>query len=112
MENKHAVKHRCSSRFGEISRKAKRVGRIVAFLTREQIDFIDKVGKDALFSTGKKLSRTEIIQAIVEAARKLNVTGKDIKTGDELEERIREVAKKGLTDLAEELKKEAKHENA
>ncbi len=112
MENKHSVKHRCSSRFGEISRKAKRVGRIVAFLTREQIDFVDKIGKDSLFSTGKKLSRTEIIQAIVEAARKLNFTGRDIHSVDELEERMHEVAKKGLADLAEGLKKEKekKHE--
>ena len=97
MENKHSVKNRYSSRFGEISRKAKRVGRIVAFLTREQIDFVDKIGKDSLFST-------------VEAARKLNFTGRDIHSVEELEERMREVAKKGLTDLAEGLKKEKKEE--
>lgn len=110
MENRYPAKQKCPSRFGEISRKAKHVGRIVAFLTREQLDFIDRIGKDALFSTGKKLSRNEIVRAIVEAARKLDLSGKDIRTADELETRMREVAKKGLTEMTEELKKGTKHE--
>ena len=41
-------------------------GRIVAFLTRTEIDFIDKLAKDAMFSTGHKLSRTDIISALVD----------------------------------------------
>ena len=57
------------------------------------MDFIDKISKDALFTTGKKLSRSEIIQAVVEAARKLNLTGKGVNSVDELERRILKDAK-------------------
>lgn len=110
MGNGYTTKHRHPSRFGEISRKAKHVGRIIAFLSREQLDFIDKIGKDALFTTGKKLSRTEIIRAIVEAVRALEVTGKDIHTPDELEERIKDVAKRIQQSLGDELKK-GKHDH-
>src|SRR3989338_259771 len=39
--------------------------RVVAFRTREQIDFLDKVGKDALFSRGIKLSRAQILSQLV-----------------------------------------------
>ena len=92
------------SKINEISHKAKQVGRVVAFLTREQIDFIDKISKDALFSTGKKLSRTEIIQAMVETIRKLTFSGDNVKTKDELETKMEDVAKEGLPELSERLK--------
>ena len=93
MQKQKADNNKYPSRFGEISRKAKRVGRIIAFLAREQMDFIDKISKDALFTTGKKLSRSEIIQAVVDAARKLNLTGKGVNSVDELERRILKDAK-------------------
>ncbi|MFH0733018.1 MAG: hypothetical protein V2A72_08935 [Candidatus Omnitrophota bacterium] len=91
--------------------RTKHVGRIIAFLSREQLDFIDKVSKDALFSTGKKLSRTDVIQAIVEMVRRLNISGKDIHSQEELELRMIEVAKKGLSGIADDIKKGTKHEN-
>ena len=46
-----------------------KLGRVVAFLTREELDFIDKLAKDALFSTGRKLTRTDIIRAFVDAIK-------------------------------------------
>ncbi len=113
MINGHANTHKRPSRFTQINRNAKHVGRVIAFLTREQLDFIDKISKDALFSTGKKLSRTEIIQAIVEAVRKMEVSGNLVHSQEELEQRISELLKKALPSLAEELKglkKGAKHE--
>ena len=93
MQEEEKNSNKYPSRFGEISKKAKRVGRIIAFLAREQMDFIDKISKDALFSTGKKLSRSEIMQAIIEAARKLNLTNKDINSAAELEKGILKNAK-------------------
>jgi hypothetical protein len=112
MMNEHNNLHKRPSRFGDISRSAKHVGRIIAFLTREQVDFIDKIGKDALFSTGKKLSRTEIIQAMVEIMRKLNPSGQDVHSIEELERKILELSKKNLMNIADELKKEGgKNEN-
>jgi len=38
--------------------------RLIAMISRDEMDFIDKLGKDALFSTGRKLSRTEVIAAL------------------------------------------------
>jgi len=100
MENKQP------NHFKKLSRDAKQVGKIVAFLTREQMDFIDKISKDALFSTGKKLSRSTVIQAMIEEFRKLNLSGHDIHSTEELEARMLEIAKKALPAVSEQLKKE------
>lgn len=40
--------------------------RTVTFLSREQIDFLDKLGKDAMFARGYKLSRAEILAELVD----------------------------------------------
>ena len=62
--------------------------RAITFLTREELDFLDKIGKDALFSSGSKLSRSKIISAIVNAMRKLNIDGCGLRSKRELEGRI------------------------
>ena len=105
MENRQTT-HKQPNHFKKLSRKAKKVGKIVAFLTREQMDFIDKIGKDALFSTGKKLSRSTIIQAMIEEFRKLELSGKDVHSIDELEKRMQEVTKKALLEVSEELRRQ------
>ena len=45
--------------------------RVVAFLNRNEVDYLDKVGKDALFSTGFKVSRTKLIAWLVDFIQKL-----------------------------------------
>ena len=62
--------------------------RVIALLNREQVDFLDEIGKDALFSTGAKLSRTKIIFAVVNALRTLGITGEGIRSREELEQKI------------------------
>ena len=62
--------------------------RVIALLDRGQVDFLDKISKDALFSTGSKLSRTKIIAAMVDVLKDLHVTGEGIKTSEELETKI------------------------
>ncbi|MBI2870951.1 MAG: hypothetical protein HYY14_04495 [Candidatus Omnitrophica bacterium] len=62
--------------------------RVITLLNREQIDYLDKIGKDALFSSGIKLSRTKIISAMVDAFRKAGVGGQGIKTKDEFQEKL------------------------
>ena len=62
--------------------------RVIASLNREQVDFLDKIGKDALFSAGLKLSRTHILSAMVNVLKRLEVTGEGVKTTEELEQRI------------------------
>lgn len=65
-----------------------RAHRVIASLNREQVDFLDKIGKDALFSSGIKLSRTQILAAMVNALQRLNLTGEGVHTTEEFEEQI------------------------
>jgi hypothetical protein len=62
--------------------------RVVTFLNRNEVDFLDKVGKDALFSTGLKLSRAKLIAWFVDFIQKLNINGQDIKSEKDFEDRI------------------------
>lgn len=74
-----------------LSGNSKNAHRVVASLDREQIDFLDKIGKDALFSVGTKLSRTTILSAMVDALKKLDISGEGITSKKALEERILEL---------------------
>ena len=67
--------------------------RVVTFLDREEVDFLDKVGKDALFSTGSKLSRAKLISWIIDFAKSLNIDGKDMKSEVDLEKKLKEILK-------------------
>ncbi|MFH1640800.1 MAG: hypothetical protein ABIA66_02420 [Candidatus Omnitrophota bacterium] len=65
--------------------------RVVTFLNREEVDFLDKLGKDALFSTGAKLSRAKILSWLVDFAKKLNINGENIKSEKDFESRFAEI---------------------
>jgi hypothetical protein len=62
--------------------------RVIASLNREQVDYLDQIGKDAQFSAGIKLSRTEILAAMVNALKRLNLTGEGVTTAEQFEQRI------------------------
>lgn len=62
--------------------------RVIASLNREQVDYLDKIGKDAQFSSGIKLSRTQILAAMVNALKRLNLTGAGVTTVEQFEQRI------------------------
>jgi hypothetical protein len=62
--------------------------KVVAFLNREEIDFLDKLGKDAWFSTGAKLSRTQIIEALVNLMMDLGVKANGVSSKEALKEHI------------------------
>lgn len=68
-----------------------RAHRVIASLNRDQVDFLDKIGKDAQFTAGIKLSRTEILSALVNVLRRLDVTGEDIQGADQFERRILDI---------------------
>jgi len=79
--------------------------RVIAFLNREQVDFLDQIGKDALFSSGSKLSRTQIISAMINVLRRLNLTGQGVTTPQQFEQRIvEEITKKQRPDKREDLR--------
>lgn len=74
--------------------------RVVTFLNRDEVDFLDKLGKDAFFSAGLKVSRAKLIAWIVDFMKKLNITGENIKSEEDLENRIIELLRKNLNELS------------
>lgn len=66
---------------------------MVTFLNRDEVDFLDKLGKDALFSTGVKLSRTKLIAWLVDFMKGLGINGENITSEADLERRVMEVLK-------------------
>ncbi|OGX18774.1 MAG: hypothetical protein A3K83_02380 [Omnitrophica WOR_2 bacterium RBG_13_44_8b] len=63
--------------------------RVVTFLNRREMDFLDKLGKDALFSTGLKLSRAKLIAWLVDFTKELRINGEGIKSEEDLRYRIK-----------------------
>ena len=62
--------------------------RVIASLNREQVDYLDKIGKDAQFSSGLKLSRNQILSAMVNVIKRLSLTGEGIAKAEQFEQRI------------------------
>ncbi len=58
--------------------------RVITMLGRREIDFLDKMGKDALFSTGRKLSYNEILRGLISFAMEAGVSGDNIDSSDAL----------------------------
>jgi hypothetical protein len=57
--------------------KDKKLYKVVSFLDREELDFLDDVVKDIYFNHGIKIPRAKLIEEIIEAL-------KDKKDGDAL----------------------------
>jgi hypothetical protein len=62
--------------------------RVVTFLNRREVDYLDKMGKDALFSSGIKISRAKIIAWLVNFMEQLNISGKGIKSEMDFKNRM------------------------
>lgn len=58
--------------------------RVITMLDRNEMDFLDKMGKDALFSTGHKLSYSEILKGLIDFAMEAGVSGQNIHSLQEL----------------------------
>jgi len=70
--------------------------RVVTFLNRKEVDCLDKIGKDALFSTGSKLSRARLIAWLVDFIKSLKMGGQGIRTEQDLESRIKQLLENNL----------------
>ena len=68
--------------------------RVVTFLNRGEVDFLDKVGKDALFSSGTKLSRAKLIAWLVDIAKDLEINGDGIRSEIDFENKIKIILQK------------------
>ena len=52
--------------------------KIVTFLDREELDFLDTLVKDLFFKKGRKIPRSEVLREIVKMAMHLNSFGKTL----------------------------------
>ena len=64
--------------------------RVVTFLNRGEIDFLDKMEKDMMFSTGKHVSRSQILQDMAELLAKTKIDAAGVKDNLELKQRIQD----------------------
>ncbi|MBI2870761.1 MAG: PilZ domain-containing protein [Candidatus Omnitrophica bacterium] len=63
-------------------------GRVIALLTREQVEFIDKLIIDARFSTGNRLTKVDVMSALVQGAMAMGLSGVGLRDKQELTRRI------------------------
>ncbi|OPX21458.1 MAG: hypothetical protein B1H03_06570 [Planctomycetales bacterium 4484_113] len=62
--------------------------RIPASFTKDMMEWLDKVARDAKFSGGASLRITQILRALVKAGMKLDVDVSGVKDEEELLDRI------------------------
>lgn len=52
--------------------------KIVSFVSRDELDFLDKISKDIYFSTGRKIPRSQVIREVIQLAKQVRSFGNDI----------------------------------
>lgn len=62
--------------------------RVITMLDRRELEFLDKLGKDSMFSTGHKLSYSEILKWLIDFIMEIGLTGENVNSKDKLEEMI------------------------
>jgi hypothetical protein len=70
--------------------------RVITMLDRKELEFLDKLGKDALFSTGHKLSYNEILKGLIEFAMDLRLSAEGVNSLNALKEKILNKMHNGL----------------
>ena len=45
--------------------------KVVSFINRDELDFLDKIVKDLYFATGKKVARSHVLKEIVHVSKDL-----------------------------------------
>ena len=62
--------------------------KLSVFLNREEDAYLENLASTAKFSGGKKLSKTKLIEAMVQAFRNTQLDVRGVKTDEELMERV------------------------
>lgn len=62
--------------------------RVVTFLTKEELEFLDKVKRDVMFSTGKYISRSQIIEDMAGLLARTQMSAEGVKNNEELRQRM------------------------
>lgn len=64
--------------------------RVVTFLTRQELEFLDKLERDIMFSSGIYISRSKIIEDIVELLARTQMDAVGVKDNQQLEDKMLE----------------------
>ena len=64
--------------------------KVITMLGRPEMDFLDKLGKDALFTTGHKLSYNEILRSLIDFAMESGISGEKIDSTETLKKKLYE----------------------
>ena len=78
--------------------------RVITMLDRNEIDFLDKLGKDALFSTGHKLSYNDILKGLIDFAIDIGLSGENAASFQELKDKLTQEFPKYVERLKQERK--------
>lgn len=62
--------------------------RVITLLDRNELDFLDKISKDALFSTGHRLPYGEILRTLVDFALERHISGNKLNAPEDLKEEM------------------------
>ncbi|MDD5282352.1 MAG: hypothetical protein PHC37_03335 [Candidatus Omnitrophica bacterium] len=62
--------------------------RVITMLGRQEMDYLDKLGKDALFSTGHKLSYNDILRGLIDFAMEAGISGEKIDSAETFKDRL------------------------
>jgi hypothetical protein len=62
--------------------------KLSVFLSRGEDAYLESLSSSAKFSGGKKLSKTRLIEAMVQAFRRSNLDVRGVKTDEELRQRV------------------------
>ena len=52
--------------------------KVVAFVNRQELDFLDQIVKDIFFTTGKKIPRADLIKEIIHLSKNSQELKKEI----------------------------------
>jgi len=62
--------------------------RVVTFLNRQELEFLDKMERDMMFSGSARISRSKILEDLVDVLSRTQISASGIKDNQELEARI------------------------
>jgi hypothetical protein len=62
--------------------------RVITMLGRQEMDYLDKLGKDALFTTGHKLSYNDILRGLIDFAMEAGISGEKIDSAETFKEKL------------------------
>lgn len=62
--------------------------RVITMLDRRELEFLDKLGRDALFSTGRKLSYNQILRSLIDFGIDIELSADNVDSLDALKKKI------------------------